>query len=193
MPARTARGGRGSEVAEFYARGWWLFAVTGTLWLLLGFMVLSYRPASISITVVFIAIVFWMGALSCFAVAAITRGGLRWLAVTVGILAALAGVGALVWPSPTVLIVSVFVAWYLLLRGLFDVVISLMNTAVRGWWILLLGGIISVALGAWAIGNPDRSVLLLVTIVGIYAIFHGTAELVAAFQYRHLRRELGIA
>ena len=49
-----------------------------------------------------------------------------------------------------------------------------------------------LGLGAWAIGNPDRSTLLLITIVGIYAVFHGTAELVAGFQYRQLRSELGL-
>ena len=37
----------------------------------------------------------------------------------------------------------------------------------------LISGIISIALGAWAIGNPDRSVLLFVTIIGIWCIFKG--------------------
>ena len=190
MPTRAERD---PEAAEFYANSWWLFVVTGTLWLLLGFMVLSYRPASISITVLFVAIVFWMGALSALALAVVTRGAPRWIALSAAVFALGAGVGALVWPSPTLLIVSVFIAWYLLLRGIVDVVIALANTGIRGWWIVLLNGIISIALGAWAVGNPDRSTLLLITIVGIYAVFHGGAELVAGFQYRQLRRELGLA
>ncbi len=181
------------EVAEAFARGWFLFVITGILWLLLGFMVLSYRPASVSIAVVLIAIVFAMGALSSFAIATVFPGGLRIVGLVVGVLAVLAAIGALVWPSPTLLIVSVFVAWYLLLRGIFDVVVAFMNTGTRGWWLVLLAGVVGIALGAWAIGNPDRSVLLLITIIGIYAIFHGVAELMAGFQYRHLRHELGIA
>jgi uncharacterized membrane protein HdeD (DUF308 family) len=75
----------------------------------------------------------------------------------------------------------------------FDVVISLSNTNLKGWWLLLLAGIISFALGAWTIGNPDRSVLLLVTILGVYAIFHGVAELMFGFQVRTRRDELGIS
>ena len=190
---RTAAQDPDLAVVDAFTGSWILFVITGILWLLLGFMCLSYRPASVSIVVVFIAIVFWMGALSAFALAVVTRGGWRIFTIVAGVLAALAGIGALVWPSPTLLIVSVFVAWYLLIRGVFDVVISLSHTSVRGWWLLLISGIISFGLGAWAIGNPDRSVLLLITIVGIFAIFHGVAELVAGLHYRQARREMGLS
>ena len=116
--------------------------VIGILWLLIGFIALfSYRPSSISVAVIFIVVAFWMGALSAFIVASVVKGGWRFLAITVGILATLAAVGALVWPAPTLLIVSIFVAWYLLLSGIFEVVIALSNTDVRGWWIRLLGGL----------------------------------------------------
>ena len=94
------------------------------------------------------------------------------------------------WPGPTILVVSIFVAWYLLFRGIFDVVIALSISDRKGWWLILLSGIVSIALGAWAIGNPDRSVLLLVTIVGVYAVFHGVAELMAGFQLHALRQEV---
>ena len=190
---RTAAQDPDLAVVDAFTGSWILFVITGILWLLLGFMCLSYRPASVSIVVVLIAIVFAMGAVSCFALAALTQGGWRVFGIVAGIVALLAAVGALVWPSPTVLIVSVFVAWYLLIRGIFDVVISLSHTSVRGWWLLLISGIISFGLGAWAIGNPDRSVLLLITIVGIFAIFHGVAELVAGLHYRQARREMGLS
>jgi uncharacterized membrane protein HdeD (DUF308 family) len=191
-PAKSATDPAG-DVVDTFTGGWILLVITGILWLLLGFMVLSYRVSSVSIVVVLIAIVFAMGAVSCFAMAALTRGGWRVFGIVAGILALLAAVGALVWPSPTVLIVSVFVAWYLLIRGIFDVVISLSHTSVRGWWLLLISGVISFALGAWAIGNPDRSVLLLLTIIGVFAIFHGVSELITGFQLRSARKEMGLS
>jgi uncharacterized membrane protein HdeD (DUF308 family) len=54
----------------------------------------------------------------------------------------------------------------------------------------LIAGIIGIALGAWAIGNPDRSVLLLVSIIGIWSIFKGVTDLMASFEYRRLGKEL---
>jgi uncharacterized membrane protein HdeD (DUF308 family) len=64
-------------------------------------------------------------------------------------------------------VISVFVAWYLLIRGIFDVVIALSHTHVRGWWMPLVAGII-----------------------GIWSIFKGVADLMASFEYKRLGQEL---
>jgi len=178
------------EVRRRYAQHWWVFLVAGLLWLVFGFMVLSLRPASIAALVLLVSIGFWLGALTLFMLSAVTHGGWRVLGIVAGVLAVAAGVAAIAWPGPTLVVVSVFVAWYLLVSGIFDVVISLSHTHVRGWWMGLIAGIISIALGAWAIGNPERSVLLFVTIVGIWAIFKGAADLVAAFMYHSEKQEL---
>ena len=176
-------------VADAYSRTWWLWLVAGILWLLLGFLVLSLRPASITACVILIAIAFWLGGITQYALAVILTGGWRWLAIIGGTLAIGAGIAALVWPEPMLVVVSVFVAWYLLVRGIFDVCVALSHTHVRGWWMPLVAGIIGIGLGAWAIGNPDRSVLLLVSIIGIWSIFKGIADLVASFEYRRLGKE----
>ena len=177
-------------VAEAYARTWWMFLVAGILWLLLGFIVLSLRPASISVCVILIAVAFWLGGITQFALALVLEGGWRWLTIIGGTLAIAAGIAALVWPEPTLVVISVFVAWYLLIRGIFDVCMALSHTHVHGWWMPLIAGLIGIVLGAWAIGNPDRSVLLLVSIIGIWAIFKGAADLVASFSYHSLKKEL---
>jgi len=177
-------------VADAYSRTWWLWLVAGILWLILGFIVLSLRPASITACVILIAIAFWLGAMTQYALAVVLTGGWRWLAIIGGTLAIGAGIAALVWTEPTLIVVSVFVAWYLLVRGIFDVCVALSHTQVRGWWMPLVAGIIGIGLGAWAIGNPDRSVLLLVSIIGIWSIFKGVTDLVASFEYRRLGKEL---
>ncbi|MET0894762.1 MAG: DUF308 domain-containing protein [Acidimicrobiia bacterium] len=174
------------EVRRAYAKSWWLFLVAGILWLIFGFMVLSLRPASIAALMILIAIGFWLGALTQFLLAAVTDGGWRVLTIIGGVLAIGAGIAALAWPGPTLTVISVFVAWFLLVRGAFDVGISLSHTHVRGWWMGLIAGIIQIGLGAWAVGNPDRSVLLFVSIVGIWAIFKGATDLMAAFTFKNL-------
>ncbi len=177
-------------VAEAYASKWWLFLISGILWLFLGFIVLSLRPASISVCAILIAVVFWLGAFTLFALAVVTTGGWRVFTIIGGIVALGAGLAAIVWSEPTLVVLSILVAWYLLIRGMFDVGIALSHTHVRGWWMGLIAGIIAIGLGAWAIGNPDRSVLLLVSIIGIWSIFKGAADLVAGFSYRSMKKEL---
>lgn len=177
-------------VAQAYASTWWLFMIVGILWLLLGFFVLSLRPGSITAVAILISIAFWLGAFAQFAVAIVLQGGWRVFAIVCGVLALGAGIATIVWPGPTLVVLSVFVAWYLLIRGIFEVVIALTNTHVHGWWLGLVSGVIGIALGAWAIGNPDRSVLLLVTIIGVWAIVKGVVDLVSAFRFRDLKKAL---
>jgi uncharacterized membrane protein HdeD (DUF308 family) len=177
-------------VAKAYASTWWLFLIIGILWLLLGFFILSLRPGSITAVAILISIAFWLGGFAEFAVAMVLQGGWRVFAIVLGVLAIGAGIATIVWPGPTILVLAEFVAWYLLIRGIFDVVIALTHTHVHGWWLGLVAGVIGIALGAWAIGNPDRTVLLLVTIIGVWAIVKGVVDLVSAFRFRDLGKAL---
>src|SRR5262249_9710716 len=113
------------DVERAYASSWWLFLVAGILWLLLGFVILSLRPRSVSVTVILIAFAFWLGAFTMFLAATVTRGGWRVLAIVGGILAIGAGVAAIAWPEPTLRVLGVLVAWYLLFRGIFDIAVAL--------------------------------------------------------------------
>jgi uncharacterized membrane protein HdeD (DUF308 family) len=178
------------SVARAYAQSWWVFLVAGIIWLLLGFVILSTRPSSISVTVILIALAFFMGGFTMFAVAFVATGGWRVMGIIGGVIAIGAGIAALVWPEPTLVVLGVFVAWYLLFRGIFDITIALTNTHIRGWWLGLIAGIVAIGLGAWAIGNPDRSTLLLITIIGVWTIFKGVFDLVAAFHYRDMKKAL---
>ena len=112
------------------------------------------------------------------------------LTIVSGVLALAAGIAAIVWPGPTLVVISIFVAWYLLIRGIFDVAISLSHTHIHGWWMGLdLGRHQHRRWARWAIGNPDRSVLLFVTIIGIWCIFKGVADLMASFSYKNMKKQ----
>src|SRR4029077_5487476 len=47
-------------VADAYSRTWWLWLIAGILWLLLGFIVLSLRPAAITACAIPIRNAFWL-------------------------------------------------------------------------------------------------------------------------------------
>jgi uncharacterized membrane protein HdeD (DUF308 family) len=52
----------------------------------------------------------------------------KWLYVVGGILSIIAGIIALVWPGRTLLVLSLLIAWFLVLKGIVDVVSALANT-----------------------------------------------------------------
>jgi uncharacterized membrane protein HdeD (DUF308 family) len=57
------------------------------------------------------------------------------------------------------------------------------------WWTGLLLGIAELVLGIWAVRSRERSLLTLVTLVGVWAILYGVSEIFAAFTLREAGKQ----
>ena len=58
---------------------------------------------------------------------------------------------------------------------------SIVNAIGRSWWILLVGGIISVAIGIAAIVWPGRTIIVVAVLFAIWLIVSGIVSLVRGF------------
>jgi len=159
---------------------WWWFLTLGVLWTLFGMFVLSYRVGSLYAVAAFVGVAFLFGGVTQLAVAGRVTSW-RWLFVVAGILGVAAGIITFVWPDITLYVVSIFVAWYLIVFGIMHLVGALAGPKVSYWWTGLLLGVAELVLGVWAVRSWQRS---LVTLVGVWAIFHGVSEIFAAFTLR---------
>jgi uncharacterized membrane protein HdeD (DUF308 family) len=130
-----------------------------------------------------VGVSFLFGGVTQLAVAARVQSW-RWLFVVAGIVAVAAGILTFAWPDVTLYVVSVLVAWYLVFFGILHLVGALAGPKVAWWWTQLLLGVAELALGVWAVRSYQRSLLTLVTLVGVWAIFHGVNEIFAAFSLR---------
>jgi uncharacterized membrane protein HdeD (DUF308 family) len=162
---------------------WWWFLALGVLWTLLGTYVLSYRVGSLAAVAALAGVAFLFGGVSQLMVATRTQSW-RWLFIVAGILGVAAGILTFVWPDITLYVVSILVAWYLVLFGILHLVSALAGPKVSYWWTQLLLGVAELAQGVWAVRAWERSLVTLVTLVGVWAIFHGVAEIFAAFSLR---------
>jgi hypothetical protein len=114
----------------------------------------------------------------------------RWLFLATGIVGVLAGILALAWPGITLYVVSILVAWYLVFFGVLHVIGALAGPKVSWWWTGLLLGIAELVLGVWAVHSWQRSLFTLLTLVGVWAVFHGINEIFAAFTLREAGRRV---
>jgi uncharacterized membrane protein HdeD (DUF308 family) len=181
-PSGTLRDTMRAGVRDLSAVWWW-FLTLGVLWTLFGMFVLSYRVGSVYAVAAFVAVSFLFGGVTQLAVAGRAQSW-RWLFVVAGILGVAAGVITFVWPNITLYVVSIFVAWYLIVFGIMHVVSALAGPKVAWWWTQLLLGVAELVLGVWAVRSWQRSLLTLVTLVGVWAIFYGVSEIFAAFTLR---------
>ena len=167
---------------------WWWFLGLGVLWTLFGTYVLSYRVGSLAAVVALVGVAFLFGGVSQLVVATRVQSW-RWLFIVAGILGVAAGIMTFVWPAITLYVVALLVAWYLIIFGIIHLVGALAGPKVGYWWTQLLLGAAELGLGVWAVRSWERSLVTLVTLVGVWAIFHGVAEIFAAFSVREAGKD----
>jgi uncharacterized membrane protein HdeD (DUF308 family) len=188
MPDSSA-GAVPRDAVRNLTRSWWLFLSLGVLWILFGMFVLSYNVGSLLALAVFAGVTFVMTGITQV-LAAGRVDSWRWLWVVGGALSIIAGILAFIWPGRTLLVLSVILAWFLVFKGIMDVVGALASIGRPRWWLTLILGIVELLLGIWAAGYPGRSLFVFVNLVGIYAVAYGFTELFAAFELRGLDRRL---
>jgi len=162
---------------------WWWFLLLGILWTLFGMFVLSYRVGSLTAVSVFVGVAFIFGGITQIQLAAWVPSW-RWLFILFGIACVAAGVVTFVWPDITLYVVSVLLAWFLIIFGIVHLASALAGPKVPWWWTQLLLGVAELVLGIWAVRSWERSLVTLVTLVGVWAIFHGVNQIFAAFSLR---------
>jgi uncharacterized membrane protein HdeD (DUF308 family) len=166
---------------------WWWFLSLGVAWTLFGTYVLSYRVGSLAAVAALVGVALLFGGITQLVVATRVQSW-RWLFIVAGILGVAAGILTVVWPAITLYVVALLVAWYLIIFGIMHLVGALAGPKLRYWWTQLLLGVAELVLGVWAVRSWQRSLFTLVTLVGVWAIVHGVAEIFAAFSVRETGR-----
>lgn len=177
-----------SGAREASAAWGWLLAL-GTLWIWFGMFVLSYQVGSLVAVATFVGVAFLGGGITQLMVAGRTPRTMRWLSIVGGVLGVVAGIGTFVWPDISLYAVSILVAWYLVVFGLIHLVSALAGPKLSWWWTGLLLGISELVLGVWAAHSWERSLVTLVTLVGVWAICRGVNEIFAAFAVRQVGKQ----
>jgi len=179
------------RVTEAAARYWWLFLVTGVIWLTISLIVFRFDTGSATTIGILTGVVLLVIGVLDLASAPLLEGVWRWVSGILGAIFLVAGFAALVYPDKTFLAVASILAWVLLFKGIYDIVISLATRDIELWWLRLIVGILEIALAFWAAQGLGRSAALLVAIVGVLALFRGVTDIFMAFQLRDIAKRGG--
>jgi len=108
-----------------------------------------------------------------------------WAFVLQGVLAVAIGIAAFVVPGPTLAAFLVVFAVYAVATGIFEIVGGL-NMPMGPKWSLVVGGVVSIALGVLAVTQPQSTAVAVTILVAIWSIATGVATLGAAVMLRAL-------
>ena len=105
-----------------------------------------------------------------------------------GIITVLAGLAALVWPAPTIVVLAVVFGIQLIVAGIYRIIAAFgtddASGAVRVLYALL--GIFSITVGLYAVRHVLVTIVALPLILGIYWVVNGAIELFTALVHREM-------
>jgi uncharacterized membrane protein HdeD (DUF308 family) len=91
---------------------------------------------------------------------------------------------AFVHPGNSFEALATIFAFYLLFRGVFDIVVAITGRTRPLWWLTLVLGAVQILLAFWAAGDFGHKAFLLVVWVGASALAHGVLQISRAFELR---------
>jgi uncharacterized membrane protein HdeD (DUF308 family) len=110
----------------------------------------------------------------------------RWWVVLIrGLLILAAGIGTLVYPGLTLLMLIIFIGVSALLDGLTCVFMGIGGGGQgRPWWEMILLGLVGVGFGIATLAWPGLTEILLLSLIAGWAIARGIMEIVVAIRLR---------
>jgi uncharacterized membrane protein HdeD (DUF308 family) len=176
---------------ETLSENWWVVAIRGLAGILFGvFTLLAPAISLAALVLVFGAWAFVDGVLAI--VTAARRHGTSdrwWMLLLEGFAGVAIGLITLFVPGITALLLLYLIAARALITGVLQLVAAVrLRKAVSGEWLLVLGGLASVAWGLLLIIFPGPGALALVLWIGAFSFVFGALMLALAFRLRSLGR-----
>ena len=181
------------------ARYWWVFLVSGILWLVIAWLVLRLNATSIATVGVLLGVVFGLSGVNEVGMASLSHGGWKVWHYIMAVIFLLGGLYGFVRPVNTFFALASVLGLILVFYGAFEIVQGVATRAVNPyWWVNLVTGILLVLLAFWVSGSDrvyalaQRSYLILFW-VGFLALFRGFSQIFLAFTVRHAGHDAAAA
>jgi uncharacterized membrane protein HdeD (DUF308 family) len=186
MSART----KAATMSMFDQKHWWQILIRGLIALIFGIMVLAWPGLSLLIfAIIFGAFVFVDGIFTL--VAAIKykagAGSRTWLYIR-GIAGIIVGLITFFWPAITALALVILIGAWALVTGVMELVFAFkanQDTALR--WMFAISGILSLILGILILAQPLAGMLIVIWIIGAYAVLAGILLIITGFRLRSFK------
>jgi uncharacterized membrane protein HdeD (DUF308 family) len=168
---------------------WWLYLVSAAAWFVIAWVVLRFDLRSVAAVAVLAGLVILFAGIA-EVMNAFTATSWRWLHALLGAVFIVTALIVFFRPGGTFAMLAAFVGWYLLFKGLLDIVLAFATKETNdAWWLGLVVGIVEVILGFWAAGSFGHSVTLLIVFIGAIALTRGITDIVLAFELRRLTQQ----
>jgi uncharacterized membrane protein HdeD (DUF308 family) len=180
------------EVAEQIRHLWWIPFLTGLVSIGLGLAILA-ADWTVRALVIITGLAFVLRGIA-LAFSPAYAGRTSGEQVAAGVAGVIAGVVLVAWPGPSLLVLAFFTGAWLAVSGGFHLVTSISRRReLPHWGFTCSLGVIELLLGIWAMRRPEATLVLLITIIGLWAVLTGVIYCALALEIRRTDRALASA
>ena len=179
---------------DLISRTWWVLALQGACALAFGILALLWPD----ITLLWLVALFAAYALiaGVMTVVGVVRNRRReeywWLLLLLGLSSIAAGVIAVLHPDLTALVLVLLMGANALVNGVLHIALAIqLRKVIRGEWLMVSAGIVSIVFGILVFLFPGAGALALVWLISAYAILIGILLLAVALRARALAKASG--
>jgi uncharacterized membrane protein HdeD (DUF308 family) len=182
-------------MGEEAAKWWWVFLVTGIVWLMIGFVVFRFDTTSLATVGFLIGGLFVIGAVNEAMEASAAHGGWKFLHYALAVIFVFGAAWSFLNPLDSFFALASVLGFVLLFMGTFEIMRSVASREENPLWGLGLAvGILEILLAIWVSQRyfPARAELILIW-VGFMAMFRGVGQIVLAFGVRRVGKDMAAA
>jgi uncharacterized membrane protein HdeD (DUF308 family) len=190
MNAKTTRSS-GDSIRAHLADPAWMLMLRGAIGILFGVLAIAWPGLTLLVLVTLFAVYALLGGLvsivGAFRIRRVERKW--WLPLLLGIVSIVAGIYALVAPTLTTLVLVLVMGVNAIITGALDIALGVrLRKVLRGPWLLVLGGVVSILFGVLVFARPDAGALALVWMVSLYALITGVLLFALGLRMRRAAR-----
>lgn len=179
------------KMEEFIlVKHWWSLALRGLFALLFGVLALVWPEITIGLLVIlFGAFAFADGFLAIIAALCYAKRWHRGVLFLQGLVGIVVGIIVFFWPAITAIVLLFLIAIWALVTGFFEIIAAFrLPVGTGGKWLLGLSGLLSVVIGLILVSRPGAGLLVIIWLIGIYAILAGVTLFILAFMLKGMQK-----
>lgn len=162
----------------------WLAVIAGIVAILFGLFAFVMPGVMLASLVIFFGIFAIIEAIILLYGGIVAGGGagtMRWILIGGAVVTLILGILALWNPVGFVLTIAFLIGLWMFLLGLVQIFAGIAGRGAPYWWLTLIAGVIGVIAGLYILIYPAAGSVVLIWVLGIYAIVFGIERIVMAF------------
>ncbi|KXF82889.1 HdeD family acid-resistance protein [Enterovibrio coralii] len=181
------------QMVSSLSKNWWVLALRGVASIFFAIMLWTLPPQESieTLILVFGIFAFVDGSLQVWTALMDRKSHDNWVVLVLwGVVGIAAGIMTFTVPGLTAVALLFYIAVWAIAKGVLEIIAAIrLRKEIKGEWLLVLLGLISILFGGFLMANPAAGALTLIWVIAMYAFVFGVLFVALAVKLKSFKPE----